>query len=1101
MKKLFIFLLVVVSSLIIYSIRAKVYAVPPPNFQTTQIIGSGMSETTGFDFAPDGRIFILERTGKVLVYKNGALLPTLFTQFQTVDTGDRGLMGIAFDPDFSNNHYVYFYYTGTDTLNHLVRFDASGDTANGSAVTIYQTLIPSDELHVGGTIRFGPDGKLYLSVGDNGNTANSQDLSNPHGKILRMNKDGTTPSDNPFVGQSQVEEKIWAYGFRNPFRFQFDSVTGRLYVGDVGQSAWEEIDLVQKGGNYGWPTCEGFCQGNNTGNFIDPIFSYSHAGQSASVSLGPIYQGNMFPSQYKGNLFYGDYALGFIKGLTLDANGAKSGTFDFDLSAGSVVDAKIASDGSMYYITYYPERLYRITYSTGNQIPIAKSSSDITGGNPPLTVHFSSDGTNDPDGDSITYLWDFGDNTFATDPNPTKIYNQKGTYTVKLAVSDGPGTGNAAPITIKVGTPPSVTITQPVNNSTYHAGDTISYAAEATDSQGNNLPDSAFTTEILLHHQTHTHPFYGPVQNRTGTFQIPTEGEPSWETWYEIKITATDADNVSTTQSVTIYPVKVNLTFQTQPSGLQILLDGQPTNTPQTIAHVVGFQRVLSAPILQELNGNVYQFASWSDGGEVRHTITVPSSDTAYTANFNAAPAFNAEYFNNINLTGSPATTRQDKKIDFNWGYNSPDPAISADDFSVRWTKIQQFAQGKYTFTMTVDDGGRLYVDNQLLIDTWINQAETSYQASILLSGGDHAIKMEFYDHTEDAVAKLVWDLSADSGVTPTPTPTPTPGTGGNNGLTGTYYDTIDFTGTSIKRTDATVNFDWGAESPDPTVGPDTFSVRWTGQVLPKENETYTFYTDSDDGVRLWVNNEQIINNWTDHGFTENSGTISLSGNQKYDIKMEFYERGGQAVAKLLWSSPSQVKQILPQSQLFKTSGPLPTPTPTNTPTPTPTVTPTPTSTPTTTPTPSASPTPSSSGDGLKGIYFNNINFTGNSITRVDPTVNFNWGAGSPEAALGPDTFSVRWSGFVLPEYSQTYRFYTYTDDGVRLWVNNQQIINKWVNQSPKEWSGTISLTAGQKYAVKIEYYERGGGAVSKLWWSSSSQTKQIIPQNKLFSQ
>lgn len=1086
MKKILIFLLLIATALLTIFLRGKVYAAPPANFQTTQIIGSGMSETTGFDFAPDGRIFILERTGRVLIYKNGALLPTSFTQFQTVDTGDRGLIGIAFDPDFTNNHFVYFYYTGTDTLNHLVRFDASGDTANGFPVTIYQTSIPSNQLHVGGTIRFGPDGKLYLSVGDNGTSTNSQDLSNPHGKILRMNKDGTTPSDNPFVGQSGVEEKIWAYGFRNPFRFQFDSVSGRLYVGDVGQASWEEIDLVQKGGNYGWPICEGFCQGSDAGKYLDPIFSYSHNGQSAAVALGPVYEGNMFPSQYKGSLFYGDYALGFIKGLTLDSNGGKSGTFDFDLSAGSVVDTKVASDGSMYYLTYFPERLYRITYSTGNQIPIAKSSSDTTQGNSPLTVHFSSSGTIDPDGDPITYLWDFGDNTFSTDPNPTKIYNQKGTFVVQLKVSDGPGTGNASPITIQVGTPPSVTITSPIDKSTYKAGDTISYAATATDSQGNPLPDSVFTTEILFHHQTHTHPFYGPVQSRTGSVPIPTSGEPSWETWYEIKITAKDADNLSTTKSVSITPVEVNLSFQTQPSGLQINLDDQPTNTPQTIPHVVGFQRILSVPALQEQNGNVYQFASWSDGGAPRHTITTPSVDTTYTANYNLAPSFNADYFNNNSLSGNPTLTRQDKKIDFTWGYSSPDPSIPADDFSVRWTKLQTFSAGKYTFTMTVDDGGRLYVDNQLLIDKWINQPATSYQATVNLAQGDHAIKMEFYDHTEDAVAKLTWDFAPDNSTTPTPTPTPG---ASSNGLTGTYFDNMDLTGTSISRTDSTVNFDWGNGSPDPAIGPDSFSARWTGQVMPKYTETYTFYTDSDDGVRLWINNQQVVNNWTDHSFKEDSGTIALSAGQKYDIKMEFYENGGQAVAKLLWSSQSQAKEIISQSQLFTTSGP-PVPTPTSTPTPTATNTPTPTPT----------PTPSSTGDGLQGIYFDNMNFTGTSIIRIDPTVNFNWGAGSPNPAIGPDTFSVRWTGFVLPQYSQTYTFYTYTDDGVRLWVNNQQIINKWVDQSPKEWSGTIALSAGQKYAVKMEYYENGGGAVSKLWWSSSSQTKQIIPQNRLFS-
>ena len=175
-----------------------VLAAPPADFQTIQIVGSGLSGPTGFEFAPDGRVFILERTGAVKIYKNGALLPDPFVTLPSVDTGDRGLMGIAFDPDYAANHYVYLYYTATaDLLNHLVRFDASADVAQGPAVEIFRTTTQSNLLHVGGTIRFGADGKLYLSVGDNGDTSNPQNLANSHGKVLRMNKeDGSAPAES-----------------------------------------------------------------------------------------------------------------------------------------------------------------------------------------------------------------------------------------------------------------------------------------------------------------------------------------------------------------------------------------------------------------------------------------------------------------------------------------------------------------------------------------------------------------------------------------------------------------------------------------------------------------------------------------------------------------------------------------------------------------------------------------------------------------------------------------------------------------------------------------------------------------------------------------
>jgi len=196
-------------------------AAPPTDFQSTPLITSGLDGPSGFEIAPDGRIFILERTGTVKIYKNGQLLPEPFADLPSVAAGDRGLIGVAFDPDFERNCYVYFYYTSVaDLLNYLVRFSACGDVGTDGPVEIYKTNSPSQELHVGGSIRFGADGKMYFAVGDNGYPPNAQNLSNPHGKILRINKDGTVPADNPFYGQSGVLGEIWAYGLRNPYADQ-----------------------------------------------------------------------------------------------------------------------------------------------------------------------------------------------------------------------------------------------------------------------------------------------------------------------------------------------------------------------------------------------------------------------------------------------------------------------------------------------------------------------------------------------------------------------------------------------------------------------------------------------------------------------------------------------------------------------------------------------------------------------------------------------------------------------------------------------------------------------------------------------------------------
>ncbi|OKH41671.1 hypothetical protein FACHB389_04025 [Nostoc calcicola FACHB-389] len=288
------------------------------------------------------------------------------------------------------------------------------------------------------------------------------------------------------------------------------------------------------------------------------------------------------------------------------------------------------------------------------------------------------------------------------------------------------------------------------------------------------------------------------------------------------------------------------------------------------------------------------------------------------------------------------------------------------------------------------------------------------------------------------------------------------------DGLKAEYYDNIDFTNLKVTRTDAKVDFIWGNGSPDPSIGADTFSARWTGQVEAKYSETYNFYTNSDDGVRLWVNNQLLVDKFVNQSATENTGSIALVAGQKYDIKLEYYDDAYSAVSQLSWSSTSQAKEIIPQSQLYSQVNP-PNP-------------------------------PASNGNGLKAEYYDNIDFTNLKVTRTDAKVDFIWGAGSPDPSIGADTFSARWTGQVEAKYSETYNFYTNSDDGVRLWVNNQLLVDKFVNQSATENTGSIALVAGQKYDIKLEYYDNAYSAVSQLSWSSASQAKEIIPQSQLYS-
>jgi uncharacterized repeat protein (TIGR03806 family) len=295
-------------------------------------------------YPPDGsdRVAVLEQIGKVHIFPNDPAVSstTVFLDLTGVTSylGENGLLGLAFHPDYRNNGYFYIYYAkDKDTV--LSRWQVSSDP-NVADPTSEQIMLEIEQAyygHNGGTLAFGPDGKLYLSVGDGGSAHdpddNAQDLSKLLGSILRLNSDGTIPSDNPFVGGTNGERgEIWAYGLRNPWRMSFDPVTGELWCGDVGQDRSEEVNLIRKGGNYGWPIYEGTLAHKNPNNlpsaaFEAPIIDYD---QSQSLGLhavigGLVYRGSVTPS-LDGAYVYGDYGSGRIWALERGDNGAITNT-------------------------------------------------------------------------------------------------------------------------------------------------------------------------------------------------------------------------------------------------------------------------------------------------------------------------------------------------------------------------------------------------------------------------------------------------------------------------------------------------------------------------------------------------------------------------------------------------------------------------------------------------------------------------------------------------------------------------------------------------------------------------------------------------------
>jgi glucose/arabinose dehydrogenase/chitodextrinase len=604
-------------------------------FEQTQI-ASGLSSPTAMQFSPDGRLFVAQQSGRLRVIKNGALLPADFITLSVTSNSERGLLGIAFDPNFSTNRFIYLYYTRTTSpiKNRVSRFMASASNPDvaepGSEVVILDNIASDAGNHNGGAMHFGLDGKLYIAIGDGGSNAfNSQSMGTLSGKLLRINSDGSIPSDNPFVGVSGARAEIWALGLRNPFTFAVDQQTGKIHVNDVGQDTYEEVNLIARGANYGWPTCEGMNCGSNP-NYTNPIHTYDH-GTGHAITGGAFYRATQFPSQYHGSYFFSDYLGGWIK--RLDTNNQVS---NFWNPQNGPVDVKIGPDGALYYLSIFNSGVYKIAVTGSNQSPTAAFTATPGSGAAPLAVSFNAGGSSDPNGDTLTYAWDFGDGSpGGTGVTVNHTYQNSGSYVATLTVDDGRGGTAGTTRTIAAGTPPTGNILTPTSGTMYNAGATISYSGSGTDAEDGTLAASRFSWTIAFHHDTHSHPFLGPINGVTsGSFQIPQTGETSANVFYRIHLTVTDSTGLTHVSTRDILPRKATLTLATNVAGLSLTLDGQPAAAPLSFDSVVGFTRTLGALSPQTIGGQTYEFVSWSDLGAQTHTINTPATNTTYTANY-----------------------------------------------------------------------------------------------------------------------------------------------------------------------------------------------------------------------------------------------------------------------------------------------------------------------------------------------------------------------------------------------------------------------------------------------------------------------------------
>lgn len=355
----------------------------PDGFEDVPVAG-GLASPTAMEFAPDGRLFVTEKSGKLrAIDASGNLLPDPFVDLRSKvdDRGERGLLGVTFDPGFgddpsnTDNDYVYVYYTqkaenGTPAHNRIVRFKADGNVAEaGSEDPVFElNKLSESHNHNGGAIHFGIDDKLYVAVGENRQEAKAQSLETLFGKMLRINPDGTIPEDNPFYDRTEGEDRaIWARGLRNPFSFAVQPGTGRIHINDVGAQRFEEINRGKAGANYGWPRFEGR---DRNRKYQDPIFTYKHddlpnsppATSGCAITGGAFYkpQTVQFPAdEYAGDYFFADFCNGWIRRLDADGKGTKG----FVTGAKLPVDLKVSEDGSLYYLELGTGSVRKVQYT------------------------------------------------------------------------------------------------------------------------------------------------------------------------------------------------------------------------------------------------------------------------------------------------------------------------------------------------------------------------------------------------------------------------------------------------------------------------------------------------------------------------------------------------------------------------------------------------------------------------------------------------------------------------------------------------------------------------------------------------------------------
>ena len=667
-----------------------------PNGFEERTIAPGLSAPTAIAWAPDGRMFIAEKKGRVKVVSASGVLqttPLLDISSHVYGIADRGLLGIAVDSDFASNHYMYLLYVyqppsppdqfGART-SRLTRVTVNDNNTASSETVLLGGVgtppcpapsntvdcIPADgDSHSIGTVRSAPDGTLWAGSGDGADwskvdplAVRTYDEQSFAGKIWHIDRNGNGLPGHPFCPDdsnlTHVCTKIYAKGFRNPFRFSLRAGAGPA-VGDVGWETTEEIDLLSPGGNYGWPCYEGAGRtsgykelpecasqyANEGGPFAAklPVYSWGHPEvynwQGAAIA-GPTYPGGSYPDEFDGDIFFGDYVQGYVKRMEFNAQGQVTGTPIF-LTDWHGVDLELGPANELYYVDFGDGSpgtgsIKRVVYTPGNASPIAQADASPAYGPVPLDVDFSGAASSDPDGDQLTYEWDFGDGSpHSLERDPTHTYSSSQNYTASLTVTDGRGGQSTDTVLVSPGnSPPTVSLQGPANGAKFLVGETVQLQGSATDPQQGNLTGSALSWHIALIHNTHVHDL-ATLSGSSPSFEAAADHDA--DAHYRIKLTATDARGLTDSETVDIYPETINLVLASSPTGAPMTYAGGTQPAPMSRQAAIGFVGSISAAQSFVVDGTTYEFTGWSDGGARAHEIAIPAVNTTLTATYSVA--------------------------------------------------------------------------------------------------------------------------------------------------------------------------------------------------------------------------------------------------------------------------------------------------------------------------------------------------------------------------------------------------------------------------------------------------------------------------------